>query len=76
MREAIERRFAVSGCYLAESDPDIVVVRRQDDSFVAAFSAMGATEESIVEAAEEDGPTPAQEPPHLPGREGKEQPVG
>ena len=41
--------------YLDESDPDIVVLRRQDDgSFVAAFSARGATSEGIVEAAKED----------------------
>jgi hypothetical protein len=40
--------------YLDESDPDIVVLRRQDDSFVAAFSARGATREGIVEAARED----------------------
>jgi hypothetical protein len=40
--------------YLDESDPDILVLRRQDGSFVAAFSARGATRESIVEAAEED----------------------
>ena len=25
--------------YLDESDPDVVLLRRQDDSFVAAFSA-------------------------------------
>jgi hypothetical protein len=31
-----------------------VILRRQDDSFVAAFSATGATRESIVEAAKED----------------------
>jgi hypothetical protein len=37
-----------------KSDPDIVVLRRQDGSFVAAFSARGATRESIVEAAKED----------------------
>jgi hypothetical protein len=37
-----------------ESDPDIVVLRRQDGSFVAAFSASGATREGIVEAAKED----------------------
>jgi hypothetical protein len=36
------------------SDPDIVVLRRQDGSFVAAFSARGATREGIVEAAKED----------------------
>jgi len=40
--------------YLDESDPDIVVLRRQDSSFVAAFSAQGATREGIVEAAKED----------------------
>ena len=40
--------------YLDESDPDVVVLRRQDGSFVAAFSAMGVTKESIVEAAQED----------------------
>ena len=37
-----------------KSDPDVVVLRRQDGSFVAAFSARGATREGIVEAAEED----------------------
>jgi len=40
--------------YLDESDPDIVVLRRQDGSFVAAFSARGATSEGLVEAARED----------------------
>lgn len=40
--------------YLDESDPDIVILRRQDGSFVAAFSASGATREGIVEAARED----------------------
>ena len=40
--------------YLDESDPDILILRRQDDSFVAAFSARGATREGIVEAARED----------------------
>jgi hypothetical protein len=29
---------------LDESDPDIVVVRRDDGTFVAAFSARGATQ--------------------------------
>jgi hypothetical protein len=37
--------------YLDESDPDIVILCRQDSSFVAAFSASGATREGIVEAA-------------------------
>jgi hypothetical protein len=40
--------------YLDESDPDIVILRRQDDSFVAAFSAKGATRKGIDEAARED----------------------
>jgi hypothetical protein len=40
--------------YLDESDPDIVILRRQDDSFVAAFSVWGATSEGIIEAAKED----------------------
>ena len=40
--------------YLDESDPDISVLRRQDGTFVAAFSAQGATREGIVEAAKED----------------------
>jgi hypothetical protein len=39
---------------LDESDPDIVILRRRDGSFVAAFSASGATEEGIREAAMED----------------------
>jgi hypothetical protein len=40
--------------FIDETDPDIVVLRRQDGTFVAAFSAMGATREGIVEAAKED----------------------
>ncbi len=40
--------------YLDEADPDVVLLRRQDGTFVAAFSAQGATREDIVEAAKED----------------------
>ena len=40
--------------HLDASDPDVAVLRRQDGSFVAAFSAQGATREGIAEAAEED----------------------
>jgi hypothetical protein len=40
--------------HLDESDPDIVILRRQDGSFVACFSARGATREGILEAAKED----------------------
>ena len=40
--------------HLDEADPDVVVLRRQDGAFVAAFSDRWATEEGIVEAAKED----------------------
>jgi hypothetical protein len=40
--------------YLDESDPDVVILRRQDGTFVAAFSAQGVTREGILEAARED----------------------
>ena len=39
---------------LDESDPDILVLRRADGYFVAAFSARGATKEGVRQAAEED----------------------
>jgi hypothetical protein len=51
MDEEMLPKFAY---YLDESDPDVVVLRRQDGSFVAAFSASGATREGIDEAAKED----------------------
>jgi hypothetical protein len=45
----------VRNYYLDESNPVIVLLlRRQDDSFVAAFSAQGATKEGVIEAAKED----------------------
>jgi hypothetical protein len=40
--------------YLDESDPDVIVLRREDGTFVGAFSAAGATREGLVTAAEED----------------------
>jgi hypothetical protein len=40
--------------YLDESDPDVVVLRHQDGTPAAVFSARGVTREGIVEAAEED----------------------
>jgi hypothetical protein len=49
-----ELKLPVFNYYLDESDPDIVVLRRQDGAFVAAFSAQGATKEGIREAAMED----------------------
>jgi hypothetical protein len=39
--------------YLDESDPDIVILRRQDDSFVVAFSASGPTREGFIDAVKE-----------------------
>jgi len=47
-------RLPAFNYYLDESDPDIAILRRQDGSFVAAFSAEGATREGIVEAAKDD----------------------
>ncbi len=49
-----ELRFAKFDYYLDESDPDVVILCRQDGTFVAAFSARGATKEGILEAAKED----------------------
>jgi hypothetical protein len=41
-REMKELRFPKVDYYLDESEPDVVIPRRQeDDSFVAAFSARG-----------------------------------
>ena len=51
---AKESRFPQFDYYLDESDPDVLILRRQDGAFVAAFSAQGATREGIVEAAKED----------------------
>ena len=53
-RERKRSEFFPSYYYLDESDPDILMLCRQDESFVAAFSAVGATREGIVEAAKED----------------------
>jgi hypothetical protein len=49
-----EEMFPKFDYYLDESDPDVVVLRRQDGTFVAAFSTRGVTEEGILEAAKED----------------------
>ena len=56
-----EQKHPTFTYYLDESDPDIVVLHRQDGGFVAAFSAVGATKEGIIEAAEEDYMRIAQE---------------
>ena len=47
-------RLRAYGYRLDESDPDILVLRREDGAFVAAFSARGATRQAIRRAAEED----------------------
>jgi hypothetical protein len=53
--ESMESKMLAKFDYhLDESDPDIVVLRRQDGTFVAAFSAYGVTREGIVQAAKED----------------------
>jgi hypothetical protein len=49
-----ELRFLKCAYHLEESDPDVVILRRRDGSFVAPFSARGATKEGIVAAAKED----------------------
>jgi hypothetical protein len=49
-----EEMFPKIDYYLDESDPDVVILRRQDGRFVGAFSARGATKEGILEAAKED----------------------
>ncbi len=49
-----ELRYPKFDYYLDESDPDIVILRRQDGSFEARFSTQGATKEGIIQAAEED----------------------
>ena len=50
----VEKKLPKFDYRLDESDPDVVVLRRQDGAFVAAFSARGITQEGVVEAAEED----------------------
>jgi hypothetical protein len=56
------QQFAKFDYHLDESDPDVVVLRRPDGAFVAAFSAQGATKEGIVEAAKRDYRGLAQKP--------------
>jgi hypothetical protein len=49
-----EHRLPKFDYYLDESDPDIVILCRQDGAYVAPFSASGATRKGIVEADKED----------------------
>jgi len=53
-RGDVEESALPTSYYLDESDPDVLILRRQDGTFVAAFSSRGATREGIVEAAKED----------------------
>lgn len=48
------RAWLSAGYTLDESDPEILILRRTDGSFSAAFSVAGATREGILSAAEED----------------------
>ncbi len=47
-------RWLPPGYFLDRSDPKLLILRRPDGSFVAAFSARGATREGIRQAAEDD----------------------
>ena len=59
MNLSMEDAMLPPGYYLDESDPDIITLRREDGTFVAAFSAQGATREGIIEAAMHDARNPA-----------------
>ena len=59
MNLRMEDAMLPPGYYLDESDPDIITLRRKDGTFVAAFSAQGATREGIIEAAMQDSRNPA-----------------
>jgi hypothetical protein len=46
--------FPPTGYRLDRSDPDVLVLRRRDGTFVATFSAIGAVRKAIRGAAEAD----------------------
>jgi hypothetical protein len=51
----VNERVALPQYYfIDESDPDILMLHRQDGTFVAAFSASGATREGIVAGLPEE----------------------
>jgi hypothetical protein len=65
MNRRMEDAMLPPAYYLDESDPDIITLRRKDHTFVAAFSAQGATREGIIEAAMQDSRNPeAARPPY------------
>jgi hypothetical protein len=57
--EMYDPRFPPAGYRLDRSDPDVLVLRRGDGTFVAAFSALGATRKAVQRAAEDDWRTHA-----------------
>ena len=54
-----EPYFPPAGYHLDKSDSDVLVLRRGDGTFVAAFSALGATRKAVQRAAEDDWRTHA-----------------
>lgn len=54
VRHMDDRRLLSGGYRLDESDSDVLVLRREDGSFVAAFSTLGCSEGSVRRAMEED----------------------
>ena len=54
MTPGMEDATLPPGYLLDESDPDIVTLRREDGTFVAAFRAQGVTREGINDAAMQD----------------------
>jgi hypothetical protein len=52
-------RFPPAGYRLDKLDPDVLVLRRGDGTFVAAFSALGATRKAVQRAVEDDWRTHA-----------------
>lgn len=46
--------FVPAGYTLDKSDPDVFVLRRDDGTFVAAFSATGISVQGLLDAVKED----------------------
>ena len=49
-----EYDFLPEGYHLDKSDPDVLVLRREDGTTVAYFSIQGVTQQGIIGAAKED----------------------
>ena len=54
MDRGVRMEVRLPPSYYLERDPDLIVLRRGDSRFVAAFSARGAAREEIERAARED----------------------